>query len=149
MQTKVDDIMEQIEKLAKRDEVQQTEIHGLADSEAKLHNELNECVQSLAECDQKQENQIRDLAGHEKKNREEIEILKAKVESLVEHLEGQDDPADMQTKVDDIMEQIEKLAKRDETQQAEIQNVADKVEDVADKEAKLQAVLNERVQLLT
>ncbi|EZG66538.1 putative viral A-type inclusion protein, partial [Gregarina niphandrodes] len=124
-------------------------VEDVADKEAKLQAVLNERVQLLTECDQKQESQIKEIDGNEKKNHEEIEILKAKVASLVEHLEGQDDPADMRAKVDDIMEQIEKLAKRDETQQAEIQNVADKVEDVADKEAKLQQLLNERVQWLT
>ncbi|EZG66529.1 hypothetical protein GNI_080050, partial [Gregarina niphandrodes] len=136
---KIDEIMEQIERLAKRDEVQQTEIRGLADREAKLHNELNARVQRLFEWDQKQDNQIKDLASHEKKSQEEIEILKAKVESLVEHLEAQDDPTGMQMKVDDIMEQIEKLAKRDEVQQTEIHGLADS-------EAKLHNELNECVQ---
>ncbi|EZG66540.1 hypothetical protein GNI_079750, partial [Gregarina niphandrodes] len=117
-------------------------VNDVAEKEAKLQTELTEQVQLLTECDQKQESQIKEIDGHEKKNHEEIEILKAKVASLVEHLEEQDDPADMQAKIDDIMEQIEQLAKRDETQQAEIQNVADK-------EAMLEQELTERVQLLT
>ncbi|EZG66549.1 hypothetical protein GNI_079650 [Gregarina niphandrodes] len=93
----------------------------------------------LTDCDQKQDGQIKDIEGREKETREEVEVLKAKLESLMEHLDGKEDPAtDVQGTIDELRESIDKLAKHDQAQQAEIQ-------DVAEREALLQKELEKQV----